>query len=854
MAERSAGNDGLGRQTSQLAEEEGEGGVDERELKALRILRDALDTAPGKRDDFLSERCGPDTALRGRVVALLHGIGERELDEDRAEPEPLEPSDADALVGATLGAFRVVERVGRGGMGVVYRGEREGTDFRQDVALKLIRRGFDFDDIRARFLRERRILARLSHPNLARFIDGGVAPDGRPWFALEFVRGEPITRWCDAQALDLRARVKLFLDVCAAVQYAHAQLVVHRDLKPGNILVEADGRVRLLDFGIARLLGDEDAGATLTAIGHRGVLTPEYAAPEQFGGEAAGVATDVYALGVVLYELLAGTLPYAVDRRDLVAAERTIREQPPQPPLQAIVRDGTEPTARRLVARSTSLRGYRSDVRGDLTRILDKALTKEPERRYVSMQSFSDDLSRWLGGAPVRVSGNAFSYRLRKFVGRNRIAVGFAALAAVAVVAGVATTVWQMRQARLQRDQAVAEAKRSDATRQYVMLMFRDAAAQKDATQVNVREVFRAGAEKLFDQFRDQPETGQTTALMLSDLYLQLGDAEGATPLLERLLKWPGIDANPKVQANARYNLAQIELVRGHTARARELLDQAQAFWSGEPDSARELLNESRSTQAKIERAEGKVDLSIITLQNAIAERRALSDKDDFELGNLFNTLSNALTQAGRYEEAEASANESYRVFENLGQADSDGGMAALNSRGNAALMMGRNEECLLDYRRVADTTRALYGETTKLAASLNNLGVVLTRLDRLDEALPSLQEALRIALAQNGERSPLSVTARVSLAELYARLGRAAEATTLAEAALQIAQTNYAANRIMLGTTYRARAQARLADHRPTEGRADLEQASTLFAAAGRSGEAYIRLMQPLRRALDAQ
>lgn len=825
--------------------------MDEREQLALRILRDALDSEPGERAGYLSQRCGTDAALRERVDALLRGIGERELDEAATDAGSQPPPETDALPGTTLGAFRIVERIGRGGMGVVYRGEREGADFAQEVALKLIRRGFDFDDIRTRFLRERRILARLSHPNLARFIDGGVAADGRPWFALEFVRGESITRWCDAHALDLRARATLFLDVCAAVQYAHAQLVVHRDLKPGNILVDADGRVRLLDFGIARLLGDEEADATLTAIGSRGVLTPEYAAPEQFGGEAAGVATDVYALGVILYELISGALPYTLDRHDLAATERTIREQPPQPLTQAIARTDPATTARRLEARRTNLRGYRNDVRGDLSRILDKALAKEPARRYASVQAFADDLARWLAGAPVRVSGDALGYRLRKFVGRNRLAVGLALLAALAIAGGMAATLWQAREARLQRDNALAEVKRSDAMRQYLMLMFREAAGQKDATRVNVREVFRAGAERLFDEFRERPQEGQNTALMLSDLYIQLGDAEGAAPLLERLLQWPGIEANPTVQANARYNLAQIEVVRGHAARARELLDQAQAFWSGQPGAARDILNESRSTQARIERAEGKVDSAIATLRAALAERRALLGRDDFSSGNLFNTLSMALTQAGRYEEAEASANESYRVFERLGQADSDGGMAALNSRGNAALMMGRNEQCYRDYRRVADMTRAMYGETTKLAALLNNLGVVLTRLDRHDEALPNLEEALRIAIAQSGERSPLAVTARVSLAELYARLDRRDEAAALAQAAVDIAQKDYAGNKILLATTYRARAQVRLSEQRRTDARSDLAQATALFQSAGKGGEAYIALMAPLREKL---
>ncbi len=224
-------------------------------LRALRILRDALDVSPGEREQFISERCGADDVLREHVDTMRLGIGDSEID------RPVTGSTVatnDALVGTRLGSFRVVERIGKGGMGVVYRGEREADDVAQTVAIKLIRRGFDFDDIQARFLRERRILARLSHPNLTRFIDGGVAPDGRPWFALEFVHGNAITDWCDAHRLDVRARVRLFLEVCAAAQYAHSQLVVHRDLKPGNILVGDDGTVRLLDFGIARLLEGSD--------------------------------------------------------------------------------------------------------------------------------------------------------------------------------------------------------------------------------------------------------------------------------------------------------------------------------------------------------------------------------------------------------------------------------------------------------------------------------------------------------------------------------------------------------------------------------------------------------------------
>ncbi|MEO5560427.1 MAG: serine/threonine-protein kinase, partial [Dokdonella sp.] len=458
--------------------------MDDREKLALQILRDALDASTNERAGYVSQRCGADVALRHRVDSLLRSVVAEDIDEEM-------PSEAvaDALVGTRLGAFDVIERIGRGGMGVVYLGERSSGGFVQRVALKLIRRGFDFDDVHARFLRERRILARLAHPNLARFIDGGVAPDGRPWFALDYVLGESITRWCDKQKLDVRARLKIFLDVCAAVQYAHSQLVVHRDLKPANVLVDESGVVNLLDFGIARLLGGDDiADAPQTTMGHRYALTPEYAAPEQFSGESAGVATDVYSLGAILYELVAGVLPYDVDRKDLAAAERTVRETLPQPLASAIARndpsiasgrDDASPaedaSLKRLGARRTSLRAFRNLVRGDLSRIIETALAKEPQRRYTSVAGFADDLRNWLAGTPVRVSGNRLRYRIGKFVRRNAMAVGVA----IALAAGLmAASAWALHNAwreHAQREAAEREVEHSNAVYGYVMLMFRDA-------------------------------------------------------------------------------------------------------------------------------------------------------------------------------------------------------------------------------------------------------------------------------------------------------------------------------------------------------------------------------------------
>lgn len=501
--------------------------MSDRSLEALRILRDSLDIDPNEREQYVSRRCGEDVDLREQVQAMLRGIDET-VDENPAPDAAAGAGSADALLGTRLGPFRVIERIGRGGMGVVYRGERGGADFAQTVAIKLIRRGFDFDDVQARFLRERRILARLNHPNLARFIDGGVAPDGRPWFALEFVEGDAITRWCDARRLDVSERVRLFLDVCAAVQYAHSQLVVHRDLKPANILVGGDGNVRLLDFGIARLLeGGGDAPATLTLIGSGYALTPEYAAPEQFTHTAAGVASDVYSLGMILYELVTGVLPFVLDRNDLAAVRRTVLETPPESPTLAIARSeaGKPATAARLAARRSGLAGYRSTVRGDLARILDKALAKEPQRRYASVQVFADDLSRWLAGAPVQATGNSLGYRAGKFLRRHRLGVTLAALALAGLLIGVAAVLWQARIARQQAESATA-------MKDFVLELLRQTDSRDDQDRIPVPELLERGGERL----RTLPAGSELRLDMLGvllRLHLDLGAQERGIALAQ---------------------------------------------------------------------------------------------------------------------------------------------------------------------------------------------------------------------------------------------------------------------------------------------------------------------------------
>jgi serine/threonine-protein kinase len=352
--------------------------------EADRLFEEALELPPAERRRWLEQRCGGNAALRQQVEALLQADAAAGNFLERggwqmAEPLLAEPEEA--AVGRMIGPYRVVRELGRGGMGVVYLADGASGE---RVALKLIRRGMNSEQIHRRFLAERQILARLAHSHIARLLDGGMSAEGQPYLAIEYVKGTSITTHCGQRQLDVEARLRLFLEACEAVRYAHLHLVVHRDLKPSNILVTPDGQVKLLDFGIAKLLSQDPGTADggLTATGVR-VMTPEYASPEQVRGEPVTAATDVYALGLVLYQLLTGQRAQRIEVRAPGDMERIVCQLVPEAPSRV----ASGPFGRRL--------------RGDLDTITLKALEKEPNRRYPSVEELSADLRRHLDGLPL---------------------------------------------------------------------------------------------------------------------------------------------------------------------------------------------------------------------------------------------------------------------------------------------------------------------------------------------------------------------------------------------------------------------------------------------------------------------
>ena len=413
--------------------------------RVRELFHTAVELPQVQRHAYLEQHCNGDADLRREVESLLAADeeGESFIETPIAHipHTALDQPEAEELDGRQFGAYRIMHEIARGGLGTVYLAERTDDVYRKQVALKLVRRGLDTEDILRRFRHERQILAQLDHPNIARIIDGGTIEEGLPYFVMEYVPGQPITAWCDEHKTATRDRLQLFRKVCAAVTYAHQHLIIHRDLKPSNILVTAEGEPKLLDFGIAKLLTTEAELFTQTSPALR-VMTPEYASPEQVRGGNITTATDVYSLGVILYELLTGKRPYRLTTRTSEELARAVVEQEPARPSTAAIANHKSPVTNHKA------------LRGDLDNIVLMAIRKEPQRRYSSVTALSEDIRQHLEGLPVTARTDTWSYRAGKFIKRNKAGVAAAVLVFLSLIGGIAATVWQAKKAMVQRDRA----------------------------------------------------------------------------------------------------------------------------------------------------------------------------------------------------------------------------------------------------------------------------------------------------------------------------------------------------------------------------------------------------------------
>jgi len=425
-----------------------------------RQVKEVFDAAAerpaGERTAFVESACQGDPARLAEVRSLLAALEDAGSFIETPVRPPLPPAFPS---GMDIGPYRIVQSIGEGGMGTVYQAVRVDDLYRKLVALKVIRRGMVGETVMRKFETERHILAHLDHPNIAKLLDGGTTSDGQPYFVMDFIAGTPIDEYCDAARLSLRERLKLFLVVCSALEYAHRNFIVHRDIKPGNILVTPEGAVRLLDFGIAKLLDPETerGGETVSVVQ---MMTPEYASPEQLLNEPVTAASDTWSLGVLLYGMLTGHRPFLPKSRAPLEVLRAIREGGPRVPSAVVSSVGVTPGGLALhPAEIAAARGLRPDrlvreLRGDLDNILLMALRPEPGRRYTSVERFAADIERYLAGMPVAARRDTFSYRAAKFLTRNRAASVAAGLAVAALMAGTAATAWEARVAMRERERA----------------------------------------------------------------------------------------------------------------------------------------------------------------------------------------------------------------------------------------------------------------------------------------------------------------------------------------------------------------------------------------------------------------
>ncbi len=479
------------------------------------------------------------------------------------------------LRGSQLGHWRLVRLIGEGGMGSVWLAERMEGDFQQRAAIKLIRGTWPGSEMQKRFRSERRILAGLQHPGIAAMLDGGESELGHPWLAMEYVEGETLLSWCDQRKLDLESRLELVLQVCAAVSHAHQQLVVHRDLKPSNILVDGAGRIKLLDFGIAKLI---EPDAEQTATGQR-LFTPQFAAPEQVRGEPATTSVDVHALGLLLYTLLTGQRPWGRTASTPAAYEHAVLRVEPVRPSLALV-DAEHPTTPPEIAarRGLSVERLRARLRGDLDAIVMKALRKEPEQRYQSVEALADDLHRWLQRRPVAARRGNLRYQSALFARRHRLAVVLVTVIALSVLTGVAGTLWQAREAHRSELLAQRQAERAQAvTRLLVKTFYLVDPNHADVRDPSARMLLDHGREQLRNQPDLADDVRAAMLIAIGGAYLGLDDEATAEAQMLEALDAARAAGDFELQADARINLSVVYINSGSPAAALKILEEVSA-------------------------------------------------------------------------------------------------------------------------------------------------------------------------------------------------------------------------------------------------------------------------------------
>ncbi len=767
--------------------------MNERGQRAVEAVEAVSELPEPDREAFIESAAAGDSLFLDAATSLIraHGKAGRFLDKPAVEAfTELWNSRAESR---QIGPWKVLRKIGGGGMGTVYLAVRADDEYQREVAIKLLNCGPDPEEMARRFREERQILARLDHPNIARLYDGGTTPGGFPYLVMEYIEGTPLDQHCDRRRLTIGERLELFCAVCAAVHVAHQNLVVHRDLKPSNILVTAKGVPKLLDFGIAKLLGSA-GGMELTRTGLR-PMTPNYASPEQVLGDPITTAADVYSLGVLLYELLTGRLPHRFERSDSREIERILTRKEPVQPSAAVEMPPDAGGDHRAPEALSRLRGLsvsqlRRRLVGDLDRIVMKALRTEPDCRYVSAEQLSNDVRRHLEGRPVQARPNTLAYRAGKFLRRNRIAVGVAA-ALFALVSSF--SVFSMRQAKdiaRERDRAQLEQEKAQRVAGFLVELLQDTdPAEARGRDVTVREALDKGAEEILGRLHDQPEIRAMLLETMGSIYVNLGLYEEATPLLELALETrrQSPETEPASLAATLTRLGDLQKQRGRHEAAEASFQEALALRRASFESHHPAIGESLHHLGALSYVSGDFERAQQHYLEALEIRRR-EENPSPALAETTNDLALVLMKRGDLVRAEP-----------LFRQALDQARVALGPDHPTVLEIGSNLAALLQEKGDLKGAEALYLATLEvlrrvfepahpaIGKTINNLATVRSQLGDHAGAEPLFRETLAIARQAFGEEHQYVALAMSNLGTTLDELGKVQEAELLLRRAIEI-------------------------------------------------------------------
>ncbi len=844
------------------------------------ILDEVFELPTEERLTFLQRACGSNPDLYSEVETLLKAERDAPTFLDRPALELMQSFRSTATSSQrakipdysdrSIGPYRLRDEVGRGGMGVVYRAERTEGSFDQQVAIKLLSNWQDKEIRLDRFNREQQLLASLNHPNIAQLYDGGLTEEGQPYIVMEYVQGERISDYCDRHRLTIDARLKLTMQVVGALHYAHRNLVIHRDIKPSNILVNDEGQVKLLDFGIAKLLGEQEA-AGLTHTGDQ-LMTPGFAAPEQLRGQNVSVATDIFQLGLVLYELLTGHHAFREHADSYYELARNICERPPTRPSLIVNQrvessDGVSPqnSLQQQLGTLSRLSGplltqWSKKLSGDLDAIILKALRNEPEMRYASMEAFSADIQAYFEARPVTARDENIRYRLSKFVRRNTWAVvaGFSISSLIVAYASTVT----IQAGRLQNalDQSRVEAHKAQQVSDFILDIFKVSDPNVSGIEtVTARELLEKGRQRVHDELADVPETQAQMLYVLGEIYFSLGSYKESVSLLDGALSlrrelFPEHDP---VLADTQIRLAIAYSSIDNQEEARTLVEEALSIYEllgVETAEKGEALNTMGSVLSKL----GDYSQARAYFEKAISLLRRVENGKHYELALALNNLAAVQVLQGEFVAAVRNMREAVVLLESILGPEHSYFSQGLRNLAEILIKIEKFEEAEpLQQRALRIQENVLGADHPYVANTLWSLGNLMYMKGNLDDAEGYLRRALSINESVHGRKSVAVASTLSRLGPVLQDQGRISEAYSVLTEALQTDLAVRPAGHPMLGRDYNKLAALADVTNDLTTARTHYEKAIDILPAsspeAGSAKLGYARLLLELRDLQDA-